>query len=123
MDMNKMELVSAVGDRAFLTRAAANAAVDAVFDIVSEAIADGDEVNIKGFGAFSAAARPERDGRNPKTGERLRIAASRVPQFRAHKSLKNFVNGNPGANGDGETNGDEAEEPDAGDHANEDRAK
>jgi DNA-binding protein HU-beta len=98
--MNKMELVNAVADRAYLTRAAANAALDATFDIISEAIADGDEVNIKGFGAFAATDRPERDGRNPKTGERLTIAASRVPVFRAHKSLKIFLRDNP-ANSNG----------------------
>jgi DNA-binding protein HU-beta len=92
VELNKMELVNAVADRAEVTRAVATSAIDATFDVISEAMYLGDEVNVKGFGAFSTIERAARTGRNPRTGEAMAIPATRVPQWRAHKSFKQYLN-------------------------------
>jgi DNA-binding protein HU-beta len=90
--LNKLELVNAVADRAEITRAVATAAVDSVFDLISEAMYVGDDVSVKGFGVFQCSARSERAGRNPRTGEMMVIPAARMPHWRAHKSLKEYLN-------------------------------
>jgi DNA-binding protein HU-beta len=90
--MNKMELVAAVAKNADLSKKDADAAVKAVFDAISEALAKGDRVQLIGFGTFEVAERPAREGRNPRTGETMKIAATKSPKFKACKALKDAVN-------------------------------
>ena len=91
--MNKNDLVAHVADAAGITKADADKAVDAVFDGITAALKNGDDVSVYGFGSFSATARPERTGRNPQTGAEIVIAASNAPKFSAAKKLKDFLNG------------------------------
>ena len=91
--MNKNELISAVAEKADLTKAQAGDAVDALFDIVSDTLKSGDEVRIIGFGNFSVTERAATEGRNPRTGETIQIPASKTPKFKAGKGLKDAVNG------------------------------
>ncbi|UUX50257.1 HU family DNA-binding protein [Nisaea acidiphila] len=90
--MNKNELVAAVADSADLTKADAASAVDAVLDSITSALKSGDEVRLVGFGTFSVAARAASEGRNPRTGEKIKIAASKQPKFKAGKGLKDALN-------------------------------
>ncbi len=90
--MNKSELIDAVSNRAGLAKADATRAVDAVFDTIGSALKGGDSVALVGFGAFGVKARAARTGRNPRTGEPLNIAASKMPVFKAGKALKDAVN-------------------------------
>jgi DNA-binding protein HU-beta len=90
--MNKTELTDAVADKADLTKASAAKAVDALIAAVSEALKQGDQVAIAGFGTFTVRARAAREGRNPRTGETIQIAASKIPGFKAGKALKDAVN-------------------------------
>jgi DNA-binding protein HU-beta len=89
--MNKSELVEAVADHADLTRAAAARAVDAVLNNVTAALKQGDQVTLVGFGTFEVRSRKARTGRNPQTGEEIKIKASRSPTFKAGKALKDAV--------------------------------
>lgn len=91
--MNKNDLVSQVAEKASLTKAQAGEAVDAVFDVITSALKSGDEVRIVGFGNFVVTERAASEGRNPQTGEALKIPASKQPKFRAGKGLKDAVNG------------------------------
>jgi DNA-binding protein HU-beta len=91
--MTKSELVEQVADRAGLTRADATRAVDAMLASVQDALHRGGEVALSGFGKFHVSERGARAGVNPRTGERIQIAASRVPRFTAGTSLKNAVKG------------------------------
>ena len=77
--MNRNELVDAVAGKAELSKAAANKAVDAVFESITDALKGGTEVRLVGFGTFSVAARAASEGRNPRTGEKIKIAASKQP--------------------------------------------
>lgn len=90
--MNKNELIAMVADKADLSKAAAGSAVDAVFDGISDALKGGDEVRLVGFGTFSVAHRAATEGRNPQTGEKIKIPASKTPKFKAGKGLKDSVN-------------------------------
>ena len=90
--MNKSEFISAVADRAGMSKADATKAVDAVFDTITASLAAGDEVRVTGFGNFTVASRAESKGRNPSTGAEITIAASRRPKFTAGKALKDAVN-------------------------------
>ena len=90
--MNRNELVDAVAGKADLSKAAANKAVDAVFESITDALKTGGEVRLVGFGTFTVAARAASEGRNPRTGETIEIAASNVPGFKAGKGLKDAVN-------------------------------
>jgi len=90
--MNKAELIDAVASSANLTKSDAGDAVDAVFDSISKALSDGTSVSLVGFGTFSVSDRAARSGRNPRTGETIHIAATRVPKFKAGKGLKDAVN-------------------------------
>jgi DNA-binding protein HU-beta len=90
--MNKGELIDAVAASAGLSRADATKAVDAVLDNVTRALAGGNSVSLVGFGTFTVKDRAARMGRNPRTGEPIEIAASRVPGFKAGKALKDAVN-------------------------------
>lgn len=86
--MNKTELVAAVAAKAGISKKDADAAVAAVFASVTDALAKGDKVQLIGFGTFEVRAREARQGRNPKTGEAMTIAASKVPAFKAGAALK-----------------------------------
>ena len=90
--MNKAELVAAVADKAELTKKAAEKAVNAFVDVVTEELKKGDEVQVVGFGTFKVAERAAREGRNPHTGEPMSIAASKAPKFKAGKALKDALN-------------------------------
>ncbi len=89
----KNELIAAVADEAKLTKAAAQAAVDATFDIIAQALQKGQEVKLIGFGSFSVVTRAAREGRNPRTGKPVKISASKAPKFTPGKGLKEAVNG------------------------------
>ncbi|MBX9403850.1 HU family DNA-binding protein [Lysobacter sp. BMK333-48F3] len=90
--MNKAELVAAVAETAELSKTDATAAVDALIDVVTKALKKGDTVTLVGFGTFQVRKRAARQGRNPKTGETIKIAASQNPSFKAGKALKDAVN-------------------------------
>ena len=91
--MNKTQLVQAVAKESRLSRADAARAVDAWVDTVQTTLKKGDEVMITGFGKFSVTKRPARRGRNPATGEQIRIRASKSPRFSAGASLRQAVSG------------------------------
>ena len=90
--MKKSDVSSQVASQASLSRADADAAVTAVFSAISDALARGETVTITGFGTFSTKSRPARQGRNPRTGESIAIAASTTPSFKAGKTLRDAVN-------------------------------
>jgi DNA-binding protein HU-beta len=90
--MNKSELSDAVADTANLSKADGARAVNAVIDSISNALRSGDSVSLVGFGTFKVKQRNARTGRNPRTGETIQIAASKVPNFKAGKDLKDAVN-------------------------------
>ena len=89
--MNKTELVAAVAAKAELSKKDAEAAVNAVFDSVKDALAEGDKVSLIGFGTFSVKTRAARTGLNPRTKETIEIPESKVPAFKAGKALKEAV--------------------------------
>ena len=90
--MNKTQLIDAVAKATNLKKADAEAAVNAVTGAITDALKAGDKVQLIGFGTFEVKARSSRQGRNPKTGEKLTIAASKHPAFTAGKALKDSVN-------------------------------
>ena len=90
--MNKTELVAAIAENADLTKKDAEAALKAFIDVVGKALKKGDKVQIVGFGTFEVAKRAAREGRNPQTGETMKIKASKSPKFKAGKALKDAVN-------------------------------
>jgi DNA-binding protein HU-beta len=92
-DVTKSELVDQVADRAGLTKVEAGRAVDAVLASVEDALRRGRDVTVAGFGKFKVSERAARTGVNPRTGERMQIAASRVPRFTAGSGLKSAVRG------------------------------
>jgi DNA-binding protein HU-beta len=90
--VNRNELVDAVASKSELRKSDASKAVDAVFDSISDALKGGDEVRLVGFGTFSVASRAASEGRNPRTGEKIQIAASKQPKFKAGKGLRDSLN-------------------------------
>lgn len=90
--MNKTELVDAVADEAEVSKAEAGRAVDAVISSITKALKKGDSVTLVGFGTFQVRKRAARTGRNPKTGDTIKIKASKNPAFKAGKALKDAVN-------------------------------
>ena len=90
--MTKSELLTQVAAQASLTKASADAAVSAVFSAITDALANGETVTLTGFGTFSVRSREARQGRNPRTGESITIAASSIPAFKAGKALRDAVN-------------------------------
>lgn len=90
--MNKNDLVAAVAADADLAKADATKAVDSVFNTITSELAKGGDVRLVGFGTFSVASRAASEGRNPRTGEKIRIPASKQPKFKAGKALKDSVN-------------------------------
>ena len=90
--MNKTELIAAVAEEAEMTKKDAEKAVKAVIDVISDALVQGDKVQLIGFGTFEVRTRAARKGRNPQTGETIEIPASKNPVFKAGKALKDLVN-------------------------------
>ena len=90
--MNKTELVAAMAEQTQLSKKDAEAALKAFIDVVSEEIKKGEEVQLVGFGTFEVSERAAREGRNPQSGEVMKIAASKAPKFKAGKALKDLVN-------------------------------
>jgi len=90
--VNKNDLVAAVADSAGLSKADATKAVDSVFENITAELKGGSEVRLVGFGTFAVAQRKATTGRNPRTGETIKIAASKQPKFKAGKALKDAVN-------------------------------
>jgi DNA-binding protein HU-beta len=89
--MNKSELVDAIAAGADITKAAAARALDTAVETITKAVAEGDSVTLVGFGTFKSSARAAREGKNPKTGEKIKIAATTVPKFTAGASFKTAV--------------------------------
>jgi DNA-binding protein HU-beta len=90
--MNKTELIDAMADSADISKAAAGRAFDAAVAAITEALKNGDQVSLIGFGTFKISERAARTGRNPQTGETIQIKASKSPSFKAGKALKDAVN-------------------------------
>ncbi|NLZ66736.1 MAG: HU family DNA-binding protein [Clostridiaceae bacterium] len=90
--MNKTELVKAVADKTLLSKKDSEKAVSAVFDTITEQLAEGNKVVLVGFGTFEVRDRAARKGRNPSTKEEIMIPASKAPAFKAGKNLKAKVN-------------------------------
>lgn len=90
--MNKTELVAAMAEKTELSKKDAEKALKAFIDVVSEELSKGEKIQLVGFGTFEVAERPARDGRNPRTGEAMKIPASKNPKFKAGKALKDAVN-------------------------------
>lgn len=90
--MNKAELIDVVADNADLSKAAAGRALDSVITAITKALKKGDTVTLVGFGTFSVRKRSARIGRNPRTGEAIKIKASKAPGFKAGKALKDAIN-------------------------------
>ena len=90
--MNKTELVVAMAEKTELSKKDAEKALKAFTDVVAEELTKGEKIQLVGFGTFEVVDRPAREGRNPKTGETMKIAASKAPKFKAGKALKDVVN-------------------------------
>ena len=89
--MNKTELIAAAAERSGLTKKDAEKVLNAAIDAISAALVQGDKVQVSGFGIFEVKEREARVGRNPRTGEAMEIAASKMPGFKASKTLKDAV--------------------------------
>ncbi len=90
--MNKAELVAAVAAKTGATKKAAEETVNAFVEVVTNALVEGDKVQLVGFGSFEVRKRAARKGRNPQTKEEIKIPASKAPVFKAGKALKDLVN-------------------------------
>ncbi|MGC9457332.1 MAG: HU family DNA-binding protein [Halothiobacillaceae bacterium] len=90
--MNKSELIDAMAASADISKADAGRALDGFIEAVGSALKDGEQVTLVGFGTFLVREREARTGRNPRTGETINIAASKLPSFKAGKGLKDAVN-------------------------------
>ena len=90
--MNKAELIAAIAAKTGDTKKGAEASVNAFVDVITEALIEGDKVQLVGFGSFEVRKRAARKGRNPQTKEEIKIPASKAPVFKAGKALKDRVN-------------------------------
>ena len=90
--MNKTELIAAIADKAGLTKKDAEEVVNAFTDTVTKALKKGDKVQLVGFGTFEVTKRGARTGRNPQTGETMKIAATKAPKFKPGKAFKDALN-------------------------------
>ena len=90
--MNKTELIAAIAEKAEISRKDAEKALKAFTDVVADELVKGEKVQLVGFGTFEVSERGEREGRNPKSGEPMVIAASKSPKFKGGKALKDLVN-------------------------------
>ena len=91
--MNKNELVAAVSEKAGLSKSDATRAIDATFEAITEALRKNDDVRLVGFGTYTVSTRAASEGRNPRTGEPIKIPESKQPKFKASKALRDTVNG------------------------------
>lgn len=91
--MNKGELIDAIAEKAGLTKKQTDATVTAVIETIIDTVSSGEKVTLVGFGSFEARDRKARNGRNPQTGKKLKIKATKVPAFSAGKLFKEKVNG------------------------------
>jgi DNA-binding protein HU-beta len=90
--MTKTDLIAQVAEKTSLTKKDSAAAIDAVFDSIAATLTQGDGLSLTGFGSFAVAERATKEGRNPKTGEKMAIAASKAVKFKTGKALKDSVN-------------------------------
>ena len=90
--MNKQDLINEVADKADLPKIKAQEAVEAIFETIKSNLKNGEEVRLVGFGTFTVSSRAATTGRNPRTGEAIKIPASKQPKFKAGKELKDAVN-------------------------------
>ena len=90
--MNKAELVAAIAQKAEISKKDYEKAVKALVEVVTEELVKGEKVQVIGFGTFEVSERPAREGRNPRTGATMTIAASKAPKFKAGKALRDAVN-------------------------------
>ena len=90
--MNKTELIAAIADKAGLTKKDAEEVVNAFTETVTKALKKGDKVQLVGFGTFEVPKRGARTGRNPQTGETMKIAATKAPKFKPGKAFKDALN-------------------------------
>ncbi len=91
--MNKQDLISQIAQEADISKQKAGVALDATLEAIRNSLKDGDDVRLIGFGTFSVAERAATEGRNPRTGEKIKIPASKQPKFKPGKELKEAVNG------------------------------
>ena len=91
--MNKAELINAAAEKAGLSKKDTESAINAAIDVISQSLADGDKVQLVGFGTFEVRERGARTGRDPRTNKEIKIPASKAPAFKAGKALKDTVNG------------------------------
>lgn len=91
--MNKQELIAQIAAQADVSKQKASVALDAVIDAIRDSLKKGDDVRLIGFGTFTVAQRAATEGRNPRTGEKIKIPASKQPKFKPGKELKEAVNG------------------------------
>ena len=90
--MNKTELIAAIAEQAEISKKDAEKALKAFVDVVTEQLKEGEKVQLVGFGTFEVSERAAREGRNPQTGNTMKIAACKAPKFKAGKALKDAVN-------------------------------
>ena len=90
--MNKTELIASVAEKSEISKKDAEKAVKAFTDVVSEELVNGGKIQLVGFVTFEVSERPAREGRNPRTGETMTIAATKTPKFKVGKALKDMVN-------------------------------
>lgn len=90
--MNKTELIEHIANQADISKAAATRALDATIDAVKATLRQGGSVSLVGFGTFDVGQRASRSGRNPRTGEEIKIKSAKVPKFRPGKALKDALN-------------------------------
>ena len=90
--MNKTELIAAVAEKAEISKKDSEKALKAFIDVVTEQLKAGDKVQVFGFGTFEVSERAAREGRNPQTGETMKIEACKAPKFKAGKALKDAIN-------------------------------
>ena len=90
--MNKADLIAAIAAKTGDTKKSAEASVNALVEVITEALVNGDKVQLVGFGSFEVRKRAARKGRNPQTKEEIKIPASKAPVFKAGKALKDLVN-------------------------------
>lgn len=95
--MNKGQLVEVISTKTGLTRSQAESALNTVIETITQTVKKGDNVTLIGFGTFSMTKRAARKGKNPRTGEAIKIAARKIPKFSPGQSFKNLVNGTSGA--------------------------
>lgn len=90
--MNKNELVAALAEKTSMKKTEVEKVLKAFTETVTDELKKGEKIQLVGFGTFEVAERPAREGRNPRTGETMKIAASKAPKFKAGKALKDMLN-------------------------------